>query len=86
MSAKKRTKTTNILAQIYEGNFELSFDCMGVDVCRFALCEIMPPTPTAECCYREHGSCICPQSQSVALGALLNKIKKEIGRRDEVGA
>jgi len=78
MTAKKTTKTANICANIYEGEFMLNFDCVGVKMCRFALCSMMPPDGSEECAYREHGSCLCPHAKSAALESLKNRITKEL--------
>ena len=83
MSAKKATKTANICANMYEGEFQLSFDCVGVDVCRFALCPVMPPDGREECTYREHGSCLCPHAKYAALESLRNRLTKELKQLEE---
>lgn len=78
MPARKATKTANVCAMFYEGEFQLNFDCVGVEVCRFALCHIMPPDGSEECTYRNNGSCVLPHAQSAALEALKNRITKEL--------
>lgn len=83
MSAKKATKTANICANIYEGEFLLSLDCVGVDLCRFALCSLMPPDGSEECTYREHGSCRNPAAQYAAVETLHNRLTKELKNRSQ---
>jgi len=83
MAAKKNTKTANICANIYEGEFQISFECVGVQVCRFALCSMMPPDGSEECTYRDCGSCLCPHAKHAALEALGNRIKKELKQLEE---
>jgi hypothetical protein len=83
MGVKNATKTTNICANIYEGEFQISFDCVGVEVCRFALCPVMPPDGSEECTYREHGSCLCPHAKSAALESLRNRLAKELKQLEE---
>jgi len=85
MSAKKaiKAKSANASANLYDGVFEVLFDCVGVDVCRYALCEVMPPTAASECCYREHGSCRRSAAQQAALELLMGKIKKELKQFEE---
>jgi hypothetical protein len=78
MSAKKATKTTNVVATLYEGAFDITFDCAGADLCKFTLCEIMPPGPDSECCYRDHGACMCPPAKQAALETLKNRLVKEL--------
>jgi hypothetical protein len=75
---KKASKSANICANIYEGEFTLSFDCVGVETCRFALCPMMPPDGSEECTYREHGACLCPHAKSAALESLRNRLAKEL--------
>ena len=83
MSAKKATKTANICANIYEGEFQLNFDCVGVEVCRFALCPIMPPDGSEECAYSKYGSCLCSHAKSAALKSLKNRLTKELKQLEE---
>ncbi len=83
MSRKKATKTANICANMYEGEFQVSFDCVGVEVCRFALCPVMPPDGSEECTYREHGSCLCPHAKHAALETLRNRLVKELKQLEE---
>ncbi len=78
MPAKKATKTANICATVYEGEFQLNFDCVGVAVCQFALCPVMPPNGSEECTYLEHGSCRCPHAKYAALESLRNRLTKEL--------
>lgn len=83
MAAKKATKTANICANIYEGEFMLNFDCVGVEICRYALCFMMPPDGSEECTYREHGSCLCPHAKSAALESLRNRLTKELKQLED---
>jgi hypothetical protein len=83
MAAKKATETTNVYATIYEGSFDVNFDCVGVMVCRFALCHCMPPTEDDECTFRECGSCRSKVAQQAALEALRKRITKELKQIEE---
>ena len=83
MSGKKATKTTYICATTYSGGFDLTFDCVGVEVCRFALCHMMPPDGSEECTYREHGSCLCPHAKHAALKSLKDRLTKELKQLEE---
>ncbi len=83
MSAKKATKTANICATVYEGNFDITFDCVGVEVCRFALCSMMPPDGSEECIFREHGSCRQSNAKYSSLELLRNRLTKEMKKIDE---
>ena len=75
MSAKRHTKTANINACIYEGDSDVSFDCVGVLACKFALCHTMPPTGDDECCCRDQGTCLSVSAKIEALRCLTLKIK-----------
>lgn len=70
----KRSKKPHISASIYEGDFSLNYDCAGEVSCKFALCEIMPPTAESTCCFREHGSCLCQAAQKAAIEELRRKL------------
>ena len=81
MTRKKTTKTANACATIYEGKFDINFDCVGVNLCKFALCIIMPPTGDDECHYLDYGSCISPHAKLAAVDLLKNRLlraKKDI--------
>jgi hypothetical protein len=78
-----KPKTANICANIYEGEFILSFDCVGVQTCRFALCSVMPPDGSEKCTYYDYGSCLCPHAKYVALETLRNRISKEMKQYED---
>lgn len=80
MPVKNAIKTANVCANIYEGEFMLNFDCVGVEKCRHALCPIMPPDGQEECAYCEHGSCRRTLAQIAALELLRTKINGELKR------
>jgi hypothetical protein len=80
---KKPTKTANILATLYEGGFQISFDCVGVEACWFALCPMMPPDGSEDCTYSEHGSCLCPGAKAAGLESLRNRLTKELKQLTE---
>jgi hypothetical protein len=83
MPAKKATKTANLCVTIYEGDFDISFDCVGVEMCRFALCPVMPPTGEEECTFREHGTCRSASAKVAALELLSSRIKRERRQYDD---
>jgi len=74
MAAKKATKTAYACAVTYNGGFDLSFDCVGVCDCRFALCHAMPPDGNDPCCYHEGGTCISPHAKLAAIKKLKTKL------------
>ena len=71
-------KTANVYASLYGGEFQIGFDCPGVETCRYALCQVMPPDGSEECTYRNHGSCVSPAAQSAAVKMLRNRLTKEM--------
>ncbi len=83
MPAKKATKTASIYATLYEGDFQLGFDCVGVKLCRFALCPMMPPDGSEECTYLNCGSCLCPHAKFAALESLRRRLTKELEQLKE---
>lgn len=78
-----RQKHPNISVNLYEGEFMVAFECIGETSCRFALCEIMPPTGDDDCAFRENGDCRNQAGQQKALESLQTKIKKQL---KEIGA
>lgn len=83
MPAKKATKTANACATIYEGKFDVNFDCVGVTACKFALCEIMPPNGDYPCSYSDHSTCISPHAKLAAIDLLRSKLVKESKQLEE---
>jgi hypothetical protein len=83
MPAKKATKTVNICANIYEGEFSVTFDCVGAFECRFLQCDVMPPEENSECVWNEHGTCLSPHSKGAALELIVKKLKSELKQIDE---
>lgn len=78
MPAKNATKAANIYAALYGGELTLGFDCVGVTICRFALCSIMPPSGNEECTYHEYGSCLSPGAKYASLETLRNMLTKKM--------
>lgn len=81
---RKANKTANINANLYDGDFQLGYDCVGVVTCRFGLCYVMPPSGDEECIFREYGSCTCQPAQQEALEALRKRIDAELKQMREV--
>lgn len=83
MAAKKATNTANVCANVYEGEFQLNFDCVGVTMCRFALCHVMPPDGSEDCAYRDYGSCMLPHAKHAAITSLRARLAKELKQLEE---
>lgn len=77
MSAKTATKTANACATIYEGKFDINFDCVGVLACKYARCELMPPDEESRCFYSDYSTCISPHAKLAAIELLRNRLSKE---------
>lgn len=77
MSAKTATKTANVCATIYEGKFDINFDCVGVLDCKFARCEFMPVDGEYPCFYSDHSTCISPHAKLAAIELMRNRLSKE---------
>ena len=65
-----------ICATIYDGQFDVSFDCPVL--CAFAICSIMPPDGSEECCYRQNGTCRRILAQIVAIEELRRLLGHEL--------
>lgn len=77
MPAKTATKTANAVATIYEGKFDINFDCVGVLACKYARCELMPPDGEYPCFYSNHSTCISPHAKLAAIELLRARLSKE---------
>ena len=73
---------TNINACIYDNTSSIDYDCIGVAVCKFALCSIMPPTGDEQCTYNNY-KCDCASAQLAALKELQKTINKAIKELEE---
>jgi hypothetical protein len=79
MAAKK---TASVCVSLYDGNFEMGFDCVGVESCRFALCSVMPPDGTEDCAYNS-GACRSINAQIAAANNLKSMITKKMNKLTE---
>ena len=78
-----KQKFPNVSGTLWDGEFHVSFDCVGEETCRYKMCYEMPWNGEDECNYRDHGSCFCPVAHQVALAALQARIKKELKKIEE---
>ena len=78
-----RNKCANIGAHLYDGEFQINFDCVGVAACRYALCPVMPPDGSEECTFQQYGACRNPFAQCAAIEALKKRLAKELKARSE---
>lgn len=77
------TRTANVGASFYDAELSLDFDCVGVEVCKFALCSEMPPDGSEECFFRRYGSCTSAPAQYAAIERLRDRLTKELKERRE---
>ena len=84
MSTKKPTRTLNpsINANIYEGQFDIGFDCPGASRCFYALCSEMPPEEDSVCTFYDW-SCTSPLAKVAAMESLQRRIAKELKQYKE---
>lgn len=83
MTAKKATKSANVCATLYEGKFDINYDCVGVTVCRFAMCSEMPIDGSEECFFWEYGACRRPAAQQTTLEMLISKLSRYLKQLQE---
>lgn len=81
MAAKRAASSANINSSLYDGDFQVGFDCVGVQQCRYALCSIMPPDGSEDCCFQNYGSCSQVAAQNAALKKLRDRLTKELRDR-----
>jgi len=79
-----KSEKANVNATLYDGEFQIGFDCAGAETCRFALCSTMPPDGDEECFFRQNGSCTHRPSQQAAIESFRNRITKELKTYGEV--
>ena len=79
----KRKNTPNVSASLYDGDFQLVYECVGELNCKFVLCSLMPPQSDAECFFREYGACRCPEAQHASIERLRAMITGEMKQRSE---
>lgn len=68
----------------YEGGRDVSYE-YPEDLCKFALCEEMPPEPGAKCCWNKH-ACTLAEARVSALEAVRRWCGGEAKREREEAA
>jgi hypothetical protein len=58
----------NVIISFYDGGRDISFDCPE-GLCKFALCQEMPPTPESRCAWNKY-ACTLPEARVAALEAV----------------
>lgn len=65
----------NISVTLYDGAFDVAFDCCGPTKCKFALCEFMPPeNDDANCMHKIYGSCHSSDAQIAAMESVKRRL------------
>jgi hypothetical protein len=80
MAAKKakKIKEANVNAGLYEGEWQVCFDCVGTSKCAHARFYTEPPDPDAECAFARHGGCTHAPARKAALEQLRERITEEL--------
>ena len=75
----KTLDSPQIYVNITDGKFGICFDCPKDRLCKFALCEVMPPVEGGHCSYNGgYEGCLSPSAKIAALNAIAKKVKEEI--------
>jgi len=85
MPAKKATKfkSANASAQLYDGAFEVLFDCVGVDKCARAQFYATPPDPDDDCAWHQGGGCLSTAARKAALELIRDGVIEELTQYEE---
>ena len=82
----KKRNAANISAGLYDGDFQLSFDCGGSDNCKHARFYAEPPEPDEECAFRTPGgNCTHGPAQREALIAMRDQIVDQVNLFEDGG-
>jgi len=60
---------------------ETFFSCPGL--CKFALCENMPPEDDDVCTFAQHGNCMCAEAHAASLKACKSQVGKALKELEE---
>jgi hypothetical protein len=82
MKKATRTLKPRINANIYEGSFDIGFDCPGATRCYYALGYVMPPEEDSVCSFYDC-SCTSPLAKIAAMESLQRRIAKELKQLKE---
>lgn len=80
MPAKKHINTN---ATLYDGEFMFDYTCVGPEICKYALCPVMPPDGSEDCTYYDYGNCLCSPAKYAALESLRNRLTRELKQLKE---
>lgn len=80
MTAKKaiKIKAANVAATLYDGCYDVGFDCVGTTKCAHARFYTDPPDPDDDCAFLHHGSCTHAPARKAALEQLSERIAEEL--------
>ena len=84
MTAKKATrlKSANATAGIYDGQFEVFFDCAGPRACAHAGYHLSPPDPDDDCAWHQNGTCLSYRARRTALELMRDGLVAELEGED----
>lgn len=80
MPAKQNLKTeaANVYVSLYEGLFDVGFDCVGTTKCVQIRFYTEPPDPDDDCAFLHHGSCMHAPARKAALEQLSKRIAEQL--------
>jgi len=73
----------NVNISLYDGEFNVTVECVGVKQCAFASCSLMPPNDDEDCYYSEYGSCKLPAVHRTELDNIQGMINEMIVQYDD---
>lgn len=74
----KKHKSPNANASLYEGTFELYFDCVGDHVCSHARFFTNPPEIDDDCVSHKDGTCVSGYAREAAVKLLAEKLNVQL--------
>ena len=63
----KKLTTANAYLSLYEGQYDLGFECVGASKCAHARFYVEPPEPDDECSCQANGACNNMQARKASL-------------------
>jgi hypothetical protein len=72
----------NVCVNLYDGEFDIGFDCSGATRCKYALAEISPITDDDDCIFNQQ-ACRHLAAQLEILEKLKRRITKSINELKE---
>lgn len=74
----KKSKIINAGVSFYDGEYQVSFDCIGEKRCAHAMFFCEPPDVDDECAKKRQCSCTHPGAQRATLTAIRDRITEDL--------